>query len=54
MYNSILNSLAQISIDSHKDYGQYLLRTLFGSVLFNEVLVSSEGQLVYGFKSNYL
>ena len=47
LYDSILSSLDRISIDSHYDYRQYLLRTLQPNVLFNEVLVSSEGQLVY-------
>ena len=54
MYDSISNSLDQISTDSHDDYRQYLLRTLLSNVLFNEVLVSSEGQLVYRILMDFL
>ena len=52
--NSILNLLDQISIDSHDDYGQFLLRTLLPNVLFNEFLVSSEDQLVYMILMDFL
>ena len=54
VYDSIQNSLDQISIDYNDDYRQYLLRTLLPNVLFNEVLVFSEGQLVYMILMDFL